>query len=126
MTPSFYAVRDVVVPTAIKAALREPLPGLVLTYIFDATVPMADFDEYAGIADRSVFVELTCDLAEHERRASSEGRVGRGKAIDATTLRWILADTGIHLPKDLPGESHVVDTTGRTPEQSADAIVGIL
>jgi hypothetical protein len=126
MTPSFYAVRDVVVPTAVKAALREPLRGLVLTYIFDATVPMSDFDEYVDIADRTVFVGLQCDLDEHELRASSEGRVARGKAIDAATLRWILSDTGVGLPTDLPGEMHVVDTTGRTPADVAGEIMGLL
>jgi hypothetical protein len=125
MTPAFYAVRDVVVPTAVLAALREPIDGVVLTYIFDGTVRMADFDEYVRIADRTVFVGLTCDPEEHERRASSDGRVARGKAIDPVTLRWIL-DQNACMPTDLPGESHVVDTTGRSPDDVAASIVALL
>jgi hypothetical protein len=125
-TPSFFEVRDQVNPIVIRAALREPIDGLVLTHIFEPTVDLAQFDEYAAMVDRLVFVGLRCESGEHERRASSEGRVARRKAIDATTLRWLLADGKHDFPADLPGESHVIDTTGRAPEDVAEEIVSLL
>jgi hypothetical protein len=125
-TPAFLAVRDQVNPIVINAALREPIEGLVLTHIFEPTVRMSDFDDYARIADRTVFVGLTCDREEHERRASSEGRRARGKAIAPDALRTLMAD-GVHdLPTSLPGESHVIDTTGREPAEVAGEIVALL
>ena len=124
-TPSFYAVRDQVNPIVVHAALREPIDGLVLTYIFEPTVRMSDFDDYAELA-RTVFVGLTCERTEHERRASTDGRRAKGKAIDPQSLRALLADGSHDLPDDLPGESHVLDTTGRSPEDVADDIVALL
>lgn len=125
-TPAFYAVRDQVNPIVINAALHEPVEGLVLTYIFEPTVRMADFDDYARLVDRLVFVGLTCDLEEHERRASTAERLAKRKAIAPAELRALLASGAHDLPTDLPGESHVIDTTGRTPPEVAEEIVTLL
>ena len=125
-TPSFYAVRDQVNPIVIHAALREPIAGLVLTYIFEPTVRMADFDDYARLVDRIVFVGLKCALDEHERRASSDSRAAKREAIDPASLHALLAGGAHDLPAELPGPSHVLDTTGREPEDVADEIVALL
>ena len=125
-TPSFIAVRDQVNPIVIHAALSEPIVGLVLTYIFEPTVRMQDFVDYARRVERIVFVGLTCAREEHERRAVSDDRAAKRKAIAPPELRALLADGDFDLPIDLPGESHVIDTTGRTPEDVADAIVRML
>lgn len=125
-TPAFFAVRDKVNPIVITAALHEPIEGLVLTYIFEPTVRMSDFDAYARLVDRLVFVGLTCDRDEHERRASTEDRRAKNKAITPAELRALMADGAHDLPVDLPGESHLVDTTGREPADVADEIVALL
>jgi hypothetical protein len=125
-TPAFFEVRDQVNPIVIRAALRQPIDGLLLTHVFEPTVRLEQFDEYAAMVDRIVFVGLRCDIEEHERRAASEGRVTRRKAIDPTTLRWLLADGKHALPAELPGESHVIDTTGRSPDDVADEIVALV
>jgi hypothetical protein len=125
-TPSFFAVRDQVNPIVIKAALREPLDGLLLTHIFEPTVQLAQFDEYAAMVERIVFVGLTCAFDEHAERASTDGRRAKRKAIPRQQLEALLADGSHDLPTELPGESHVLDTTGRAPDDVADEIVGLL
>jgi hypothetical protein len=123
-TYEFERVRDDVVPVVVNAALELPLPGIVLTYIFDRTVNLLDFDGYAEEAD-TAFVGLTCDREEHLRRASSDARRLRGKWIAPDDLVPRLDADEWRFPA-LPGESHVIDTTGRTPETVADQIVALL
>jgi hypothetical protein len=123
-TGELIAVRDAVAPIAVRAALELPVPGVVLTYTFDATVSVDDFEGYA-VRARVVFVGLTCDRAEHVARASSEGRRARGKRIAPEDLTPRLDAGEWHFP-DLPGERHVLDTTGRSPGDVASAIVALV
>lgn len=121
----FNELRDSIFPVIVERAIEEALPGLVFTFIFEPTVRIEQFDVLARDArrsgGRSLFVGLTCAREEHLTRAVDASRAPLLKWSDADELDAAL-DAGLFDFPQLPEVSVVLDTTGRTPGESADAI----
>lgn len=124
-TPSFYALRDELYPIVVRRALAERADGLVMTFIFEPTVQLDVFQEFVDAADRSLFVGLTAAVAEHERRITDPARSPEKRWDNASGLADLLA-TGIFDFPPLPGPSVVLDTTGRTAQDSADEVLSLI
>jgi hypothetical protein len=124
-SPTFNEVRDSIFPAIVERAIEEALPGLVFTFIFEPTVRVEQFEVLARDArrsgGRSLFVGLTCDREEHLKRAVDASRAPLLKWTDADGLGAAL-DAGLFDFPHLPEVSVVLDTTGRSPEESADEI----
>jgi hypothetical protein len=122
---AFNELRDSIFPAIVERAMGEGLRGLVFTFIFEPTVRVEQFEALAGAArrsgGRSLFVGLTCGRDEHLGRAVDPSRAPLLKWSDAEGLARAL-DSGVFDFPKLPERSIVIDTTGRSPQESADEI----
>jgi enamine deaminase RidA (YjgF/YER057c/UK114 family) len=88
-TQTFADLRDEMWPMIFRRTAGENLPGLITTFVFERTVKQSRPDHVVDLVDavtprggRVLFVELTCDRTEHQRRrqpgegAASQDRVG--------------------------------------------------
>lgn len=121
-TPPFYALRDELYPVVVRRALAGRDDGLVMTFIFEPTVRLEHFEEFAAAADRSLFVGLVASLPEHARRITDPSRPAEKRWADAGGLADLLATGEFDFPP-LPARSIVLDTTAMTPEAAAAEIV---
>ena len=86
----FIELRDRIWPMVIEQAVAEGVPGLIVTFVFERTVPetmvpsVRDHVIENGGAVR--FVHLVCERTENERRLASPERTRFKKKTSADTL----------------------------------------
>jgi hypothetical protein len=107
-----------------EAAVRNV--SLIFTFAPERTVRESFIAEAVGAVESAegkvLFVELTCEADELERRIESPARVDFGKLRSVELYRELQAAGVFDYPK-LPAASLSLDTTDRPPEESARLIV---
>jgi hypothetical protein len=124
-TPPFIALREEIWLSVFDRACRAGLPGLIFTFAPEKSVRPA----FVGETQRTVtsaggvvdFVELTCPLAELERRLDSPSRRKYGKLTSVSLLKQLYA-RGIFAAPSMPSPSVAIDTGICTPAGAAAQI----
>jgi hypothetical protein len=124
-TPAFVALRERLWLEAVDAALAANLPGLILTFAPERTVPQSFLDELRGhtASGRGTlhFIELRCASAALDRRIEDASRERYGKLRDANRYHDLEAAGVFRLPI-MPAAEIVVETTDVTPAEAARQI----
>ncbi len=124
-TPAFVSLRGRLWLEAVDAALAANLPGLILTFAPERTVPQSFLDELRAhtVSGRGALrlVELRCAPAALERRLEDGSREHFGKLRDAKRYREMEA-TGVFAHPLMPPAEIVVETTDVMPAEAARLI----
>jgi hypothetical protein len=128
-TPAFVSLRQRLWLEAVDASLAANLPGLILTFAPERTVPQSFLDELRAhtVSGRGTLrlVELRCAPAALERRLEDASREHFGKLRDAKRYRELDA-AGVFEHPVMPPAEIVVETTDVTPAEAARRITGHL
>lgn len=127
-SPEFVSLREHIWLEAFGRAAEAALPGLIFTFAAEQTVEDGFADRavstVAAAGGDTVFVELTCDREELRRRIKSPDRRQYGKLSSADLFdRLIAAGVLYRLVAPVSARQIAVDTTDRTPEDAASAIM---
>src|ERR1043166_2161337 len=124
-TQAFADLRDEMWPMIFRRAAEENLPGLITTFVFECSVKQDLLDEavdsVTSRGGRVLFVELTCDRAEHQRRLVSPQRE-RHRKITSVELLDELLEKDVFFTPELRGETLKLDTTNLSAAEAARAI----
>jgi len=128
-TPEFVTLRERLWLDAVDAALAAKLPGLILTFAPERTVPQSFLDELRAhtVSGGGVlrFVELRCAPAALDKRIEDRSRERFGKLRDAQ--RYHELDTaGVFTHPIMPPAEIVIETTSITPADAARQIAALL
>jgi hypothetical protein len=128
-TPAFVALRERLWLEAVDAALAANMPGLILTFAPERTVPQSFLDELRAhtVSGGGTlrFVELHCAPAELDRRLEGKSREHFGKLRDAKRYHELEA-AGVFTHPIMPPAEIVVETTDVTPAEAARQIAALL
>jgi hypothetical protein len=124
-SPQFVVLRERLWLQAIDTAIWGKLAGLIVTFAPEATVT----DEFIPTLKSRItakgsaihFIELRCSDAELETRITADSRQKFGKLRDVYTFRKLAADGTFERPQ-MPDAELVIDTTNRSPVESARMI----
>ena len=124
-TPAFVALRERLWLEAVDAALAASVPGLILTFAPERTVPQSFLDELRGRTESNGgalrLVELRCAPAALDRRIEDGSREHFGKLRDAKRYHEMEA-AGVFTRPIMPPAEMVVETTDVTPDEVARRI----
>ncbi|MCI0440673.1 MAG: AAA family ATPase [Chloroflexi bacterium] len=124
-TQAFADMRDQIWPMIFRRAAEDGLPGLITTFVFERSVRQSLLDEVVdAVTSRGgqvLFVELTCDRAERQRRLVSPPRE-RYRKITSVELLGELLDRDMFFTPELRGELLRLDTTNLSPAEAARKI----
>ncbi len=124
-TQVFVDLRDQIWPMIFRRAAEEDLPGLITTFVFERSVRQSLLDEVVDAVTshggRVLFVELTCDRAEHQKRIAEVSR-GLHSKITSVELLDALMDRDVFFTPELRGETLRLDTTDLSPAEAARTI----
>lgn len=129
-TPGFNTIARTIRRTIIDAAIKERLPGLIMTYVW-ASNNHSDNSFILRLAkiarlqrSRVVFVGLRCPEPILLRRVGNSDRRAYGKLHSATKLKKVLARWETQNLKHRPLRKILTIDTARTkPKQAASKIV---
>jgi uncharacterized protein (DUF2336 family) len=128
-TPAFVALRERLWLEVVDAALAANLPGLILTFAPERTVPQSFLDELRAHAESGGgtlrLVELRCAPAALDRRIEDASREHFGKLRDAKRYHEMEA-AGVFTRPIMPPAEMVVETTAVTPAEAARQIAAHL
>jgi len=128
-TPPFVALRERLWLEAVDAALAASLPGLILTFAPERTVPQSFLDElraHTALGRGALrLVELRCAPAALDRRLEDRSREQYGKLRDAQRYHELEA-AGVFAQPIMPPAEIIVDTTDVTPAEAARRIAAHL
>jgi len=123
-TEPFVRLREGVWLSVFREASERGV-SLVFTFNPERTVREGFVAEAVGAVEAAggevLFVELTCDVGELERRIETPARAEFGKLRSVEFYRRLKGEGAFDHPP-LPGPSLRVDTTGRGPAESARLI----
>ena len=128
-TPPFVALRERLWLEAVDAALAASLPGLILTFAPERTVPQSFLDElraHTALGRGTLrLVELRCAPAALDRRLEDRSREQYGKLRDAQRYHELDA-AAVFAQPIMPLAEIIVDTTDATPAEAARRIAAHL
>jgi adenylate kinase len=128
-TPAFVALRERLWLEAVDSALAANLPGLILTFAPERTVPQSFLDElraHIGSGRGTMrLVELRCAEGALDRRLEDRSRKQYGKLRDPQRYHELEA-AGVFAHPIMPAAEIVVDTTDTTPAEAARQIAAHL
>lgn len=128
-SPTFHELRDVTTQRMVEQALKTQEDGIICSFTYDPTIPLANYRAHILAAKESdgigLFVGLTCDKDELKQRLKIPARRYDDVVSDLQVLEETMS-TGNHELPDLPGPSIVIDTTGESPEQTVQNIIAML
>lgn len=124
-TPPFVELREKIWLDMFKKASEVRLPGLIFTFAFDRSVTRA----FIGNLQRAVeandgeilFVELTCESDELEKRITDPSRQKFGKLSSLEQYRELNA-AGAFVDPGIPRGGLSIDVTTREPRETAKLI----
>lgn len=126
---AFYELRNDTTQKTIEHALKSNEEGIICSFIFDPTVPLADYRKHIITAKESggigLFVGLTCDEEEMKQRSNRMSRRHDDEVSDRQLLEEATLSETFESP-DLPGPSITIDTTGESSEQTIQNIISML
>jgi broad-specificity NMP kinase len=124
-TPPFVALRERLWLDAVDAALGANLPGLILTFAPERTVPQSFLDELRShtVSGGGTLrlVELRCAPDALDERLEDRSREAFGKLRDAKQYHELEAGGAFSHPIMPPAEI-VIDTTEQAPADAARQI----
>jgi hypothetical protein len=127
-SPPFVELREQLWYLLLRRAAREGVEGVVMTIAKDRTLP-ADFfpvlEGQLGAGGRMSVVELVCSGAELFRRLTDRSRAIHEK-INSVEMFETLREAGAFSGPAFPRDRMIVDTTGLSVEESANAIIAEL
>ena len=112
----------------LSGAMSLPEDGIIATFSYDRFIDLGHYAAFINIARESdgigLFVGLTCDDEELKGRVDDPGRHS-GTINDLELMEDDFGSERIDTP-DLPGPSIMINTTGETPEETVQNILGTL
>ncbi len=128
-TQPFVELRETIWLAVFTRAIEEHLPGLIFTFAYDRTVRsdfIADTERAVETVGGEVcYVELTCSVAELERRLVQPSRREFGKLNSVTRFRE-LQSAGVFIGPGIPLGGLVVETTEISAATVAEVIINRL
>ena len=125
---AFGELRNDTYQQILSAAMATPDDGVIATFSYDRFIDLKHYAEFIDIARDSggigLFVGLTCDDDELKGRVDDPRR----HSDKITDLELMEEDFGAEILEtpDLPGPSIMINTTGETPEETVQNILGTL
>lgn len=128
-TDTFNQLRDTTYKSVIENAMALPEDGLIASFTYEPSIPLANFKQYIAAAQESggmgLFIGLTCATEDLKGRVESPERAGMEKVSDFQKLSESVS-SGIYELPALPGPSITIDTSGETPEETVQNILAML
>jgi broad-specificity NMP kinase len=117
---SFVELRERIWLDVFKQAAIDGI-SMIFTFAPERTVRSSLIEQVKqAVEDNVIFVELTCDEAELERRVENKSRADFGKLNSVEFYRKLKAD-GV-FDYSMPDPHFKVDTTSISPTETAKAI----
>jgi malonyl-CoA O-methyltransferase len=121
-SPPFVELRERIWLDIFAKAVEAKLPGVIFTFAFDRTVTRQFIGNLQATVkapdDEVVFVELTCDQLEQEKRLTDASRTSFGKLSSLEMYRE-LNTAGAFVDPGIPKGGLSIDVTRRNPVDTA-------